>query len=273
MWLKQYSLYIFLPTFLLIGILTMIYEIRVDHELYQDKGKTTGRSAHRPAEFPEIFKKLNPLEGLDPKEKASPHNPDTAGTIHVAKPPLDPETWPCSQCHDKGGEKDNPKKRTLEEHTQIVLKHGERWCLDCHDFKDRDKLHLANGDLISFDESYKLCGQCHGPTYKDWRLGIHGKRTGYWNGPKRYMLCVSCHWPHEPHFKPLKPLPAPVRPNFLRNARMVELKDLPAATASPSATPSASATATPSTTPSPSASPSASPTASSTATPTPKETP
>jgi len=49
-------------------------------------------------------------------------------------------------------------------HGDIVLKHDEehRWCLDCHDADDRDRLHLASGERISFDESYLLCGQCHG---------------------------------------------------------------------------------------------------------------
>ena len=49
-------------------------------------------------------------------------------------------------------------------HTDIVLKHDEehRWCLDCHDADDRDLLHLASGERVPFDESYRLCGQCHG---------------------------------------------------------------------------------------------------------------
>jgi hypothetical protein len=33
-----------------------------------------------------------------------------------------------------------------------------------------------------------------------------------WNGDKTYYLCVSCHWPHEPRFKQIKPMPPPVRP-------------------------------------------------------------
>ena len=48
--------------------------------------------------------------------------------------------------------------------------------------------------------------------------GIHGKRTGYWNGSKRYLLCVHCHNPHSPRFAALQPLPPPVRPQFLRPA-------------------------------------------------------
>ena len=75
---------------------------------------------------------------------------------------------------------------------------SRRWCLDCHNPDDRDKLRLANGDLVSFEESYYLCGQCHGTIFRDWKAGIHGKRTGEWNGRKQYRLCVHCHNPHNP---------------------------------------------------------------------------
>ncbi|MEI6245618.1 MAG: hypothetical protein WCQ64_11300, partial [Acidobacteriota bacterium] len=102
----------------------------------------------------------------------------------------------------------------LEFHDEIKLKHDEehRWCLDCHDADNRDVLHLASGQRLSFDESYLLCGQCHGEKLRDWRVGVHGRRTGQWNGHKTYLLCVNCHSPHQPHFKPLQPKPAPKPP-------------------------------------------------------------
>jgi hypothetical protein len=116
----------------------------------------------------------------------------------------------------------NAKRRELkEEHTSIKLHHAEsmRWCLDCHDPHNRDKLKLANGDLIDFTESYMLCGQCHGTNYRDWKAGIHGKRTGYFDGKKMYYLCVNCHNPHDPKFKPLKPEPPPFRPRDPQNVK------------------------------------------------------
>ena len=98
----------------------------------------------------------------------------------------------------------------------------ERFCrIDCHDSDNRDELRLANGTKIPFAESFKLSGQCHGTQYRDWRSGIHGKRTGYWDGSKRYLLCVHCHNPHSPRFAALQPLPPPVRPQFLRSAAAV----------------------------------------------------
>ena len=69
-------------------------------------------------------------------------------------PPFSDGIFPCSGCHKDL--KVNRTRRTLTDmHTDIVLKHDEehRWCLDCHDADDRDHLHLASGELVSFDES------------------------------------------------------------------------------------------------------------------------
>lgn len=127
---------------------------------------------------------------------------------------LPSENFPCSKCHKfRPVEK---KKRKFElAHTNIVLKHAEeqRWCLDCH---DGDKLRQPNGELIDYDKSYNLCGQCHGTIFRDWKAGIHGKRTGMWNGEKLYRLCVSCHDPHQPRFKPLEPEKQPMRPTEIK---------------------------------------------------------
>lgn len=136
----------------------------------------------------------------------------------VPRPPFSEGIFPCSQCHKYM--EPNPKRRVLTEyHTGIVLHHaeGERWCTDCHNLADRDKLRLVSGELIDFTQSYRLCGQCHGDKFRDWKVGVHGKRTGYWNGDKQYLLCVNCHNPHDPKFKQLKPLPPPVRPADIHN--------------------------------------------------------
>jgi hypothetical protein len=132
----------------------------------------------------------------------------------VAKPPFSPDIFPCNNCH--AGLEANTKKRELkDEHTAIKLHHAEqeRWCLDCHSTANRDKLKLADGESIDFTESYRLCGQCHGNIYRDWKAGIHGKRVGYFKGGKRtYFLCVNCHDPHNPKFKPIKPELQPIKP-------------------------------------------------------------
>lgn len=134
----------------------------------------------------------------------------------VPAPPFSEGIFPCSECH--ADLEVDETRRELDFHEEIVLKHAEeqRWCLDCHNPDNRDKLRLANGQVIFFEKSYLLCGQCHGTIYRDWKAGVHGKRTGHWNGRKQYRLCVHCHNPHDPKFKPLKPLPPPVRPEEMK---------------------------------------------------------
>jgi len=93
---------------------------------------------------------------------------------------------------------------------------GNLWCLDCHDSADRDKLHKLNGETLTFNQSHLLCGECHGPILRDWDRGIHGTTTGYWDlaqdsgGSSIRKLCVECHTPHDPVFRPLQPLAGPV---------------------------------------------------------------
>ncbi len=145
-------------------------------------------------------------------------NREPEKTFPVPAPPFSEGIYPCSDCH--GEMETNPQRRELEDmHTDIVLNHaeGQRWCLDCHNPDDRDVLRLVSGETIPFDQSYRLCGQCHGDKFRDWKVGIHGKRTGYWNGDKQYLLCAHCHNPHDPAFKAMKPLPPPVRPGEARH--------------------------------------------------------
>jgi hypothetical protein len=140
-----------------------------------------------------------------------------AAQFPVAPPPFSEDIFPCSECHGKT-DVVNRTPHPVEFHENIVLRHDEknRWCLDCHSAQNRDKLHLADGRLIDFKESYRLCGQCHGPTLRNWKAGEHGKRTGSWSGEKQYLLCANCHDPHSPGFKPLKPEPAPVRQEAIK---------------------------------------------------------
>ncbi len=141
---------------------------------------------------------------------------DDIPDFFVPPPPFSEDIFPCSECH--ADLEVNEERRELDFHEDIKLNHAEaqRWCLDCHNPADRDKLRLANGQLISFETSYNLCGQCHGTIFRDWKAGVHGKRTGFWNGKKQYRLCVHCHNPHSPRYKPIEPLPPPIRPDELK---------------------------------------------------------
>ena len=157
------------------------------------------------------------VTAADASQTAEPRGPAPAPGLRVEAPPppFSDGIFPCSDCHNDTDLPANPVRRPLvDAHDDIVLKHDEehRWCLDCHDAKNRDQLHLAGGEAVPFEESYRLCGQCHGEKYRDWRVGVHGRRIGQWNGTKEYLLCVHCHNPHQPKFKALPPQPAPIRP-------------------------------------------------------------
>lgn len=205
------SLVIQLILFGVVSVVALIAILRGGEDIHvtPDAG---GTRAYGPADFPQIDFDAPLLPAVVEAQAGN----DT-GTFNVPPAPFQTDgIFPCSGCH---ADMDvNYERRDLEMfHEDIQLQHGppERWCFDCHNAEDRDKLRLASGELISFQESYRLCGQCHGTIYRDWRQGIHGRRRGYWNGAKSYLLCAHCHNPHRPHFQPLEPLPPPVRPSFL----------------------------------------------------------
>lgn len=136
---------------------------------------------------------------------------------------MNDEYWPCSDCH--ADQETNPVPRELEEdHVDHVLAHGDLWCLNCHDAGDRDQLHRSDGSLVAFEDSWRLCTQCHGNKLAEWKAGVHGKRTGHWWGAKEYRTCVECHNPHTPKFAPLEPLPAPLRPTEISRSEAAPVK-------------------------------------------------
>lgn len=160
---------------------------------------------------------LAPLERRYPGTPSASFEPGEK--IEVPPPPLSDGIFPCSDCHDPSLPVNTERRELTIAHTEIVLQHDEehRWCHDCHSSTDFDKLHLASGELIDFTESYRLCGQCHGDKYRDWRAGVHGRRSGSWDGHKTYLLCVHCHSSHAPKYQPIEPLPPPVGPARLRD--------------------------------------------------------
>jgi hypothetical protein len=156
---------------------------------------------------------ISALTGFTVQEKP----PVSAEDIQIPPPPFTEGIYPCMECH--ADLETNSNRRELEYfHDDITLKHDEenRWCMDCHDAENRNKLHSAGDEMIDFTESYKLCGQCHGPKLRDWKAGIHGRRTGFWNGQKEYLLCAHCHDPHTPKFKKMKLKPPPLKPGKIK---------------------------------------------------------
>jgi hypothetical protein len=142
-----------------------------------------------------------------------PQMPDGANVL-LAAPEIDDEYLPCGgECHEPNDPRTNVTVRELEEdHDEMEFSHGNLWCLNCHDKENRDSLRLSDGSPVAFEDSWRLCTQCHAEKLPDWRAGVHGKRTGHWRGPKEYRTCVVCHDAHDPPFKSITPEPVPRRP-------------------------------------------------------------
>lgn len=119
----------------------------------------------------------------------------------------------CNNCHQHF-EKEKSNKPLIAEHEDIILQHGiNKSCNNCHHPDDKESLiGFSSDSKINFNESQLLCQKCHGPKYRDWQIGVHGRPMGYWDinkGTSYKPSCVSCHDPHFPKFKPIKPAPAP----------------------------------------------------------------
>lgn len=118
----------------------------------------------------------------------------------------------CNDCHTLFKTNRDPESE-LRQHTHVKLSHGNNdACLNCHDNDNRERLTLRGGKTVGYDQVEQLCAQCHGPVYRDWQLGTHGKTVGYWDtnlGESIKLKCSQCHDPHRPAYDPITPLPGP----------------------------------------------------------------
>ena len=133
----------------------------------------------------------------------------------------DTSSFSCNSCH----EENKPGKLEFDAeghvvlpsgHQDLVMQHGRNKrndnCFTCHDQTNYAFLKRADGRKLKLEESTLLCAGCHGPTYRDWGAGIHGRTSGYWKrdlGPIVRKDCTDCHNPHAPAFPSLKPAPGP----------------------------------------------------------------
>ncbi len=156
------------------------------------------------------------LPDLEPAASVSPADidPSPRRTIFPDPPTIEIGGLKqrCSDCHKLF---DTPLVTDGErlQHGEIHLRHGiNNQCSNCHSNKHRDRLVLYLEQEIGYDQVELLCQKCHGPTYRDWERGMHGRSTGSWD-PKRpergRLVCTQCHDPHSPAFPTLKPLPGP----------------------------------------------------------------
>jgi hypothetical protein len=103
-----------------------------------------------------------------------------------------------------------------KEHQDLTIRHGRNnrnnTCFNCHSQTNLETLLTRDGRTLKIEESTLLCANCHGPTYRDWEIGVHGRVSGFWDrsmGPVTKQDCVSCHDPHNPEFPSRKPAPRP----------------------------------------------------------------
>lgn len=169
-------------------------------------------SGGRPAPLPEI-----PLVALEFTNTA---------TVRVSGAELirtggDASGLDCYACHDRNKPSQlhfDPEGNPVlpDEHKDIVMGHGRHHrnnnCFNCHNETNLDLLQTRDGRSLKLVESTPLCGSCHGPTYRDWSAGAHGRISGHWKrevGASVRADCVSCHDPHAPRFPPQKAAPGP----------------------------------------------------------------
>jgi hypothetical protein len=133
----------------------------------------------------------------------------------------DVSDFDCYACHEKTKPPviryDKDGKIVIPvEHKDIVMGHGSHDrnnnCFNCHNETKLDTLQTRDHQEVSITNSPALCGSCHGPTYRDWEGGVHGRTSGYWNtsmGEMKREVCTACHDPHHPKFPGRKPAPGP----------------------------------------------------------------
>ena len=94
-------------------------------------------------------------------------------------------------------------------HQGLEVQHGNLTCLSCHNRDNYDTLKLSDGTPVHFKDTMKLCGQCHGPQYRDYTNGSHGGMNGYWDlsrGPRTRNACTVCHDAHAPAYPQFMPV-------------------------------------------------------------------
>lgn len=142
----------------------------------------------------------------------------------------------CSACHvDKKLEVEYAKNGDVvmpKAHADLLaMGHGRNNrntnCFNCHSQSKLDELVTRDGTKLTFAQAPLLCASCHGPTYRDWELGMHGRTNGYWDTSKGKAVrqdCNACHDPHGPAIPQIIPLagPKPVLTHGLGSAPKAE---------------------------------------------------
>jgi len=162
-------------------------------------------------------------------------------TVAVVAEAANGEFYPCEKCHLKLKLTGMKKVSVYHAVNLTIGAHKGLVCADCHVPPTMSKL-VGGADIgASYKGDYKelnvVCAECHERTYHDYINLVHGNKTivcerevkvlvkGYKNVSYWLHLCqdytklsvvpargcIECHTPHDPHYKPLAPLPPPSR--------------------------------------------------------------
>ncbi|MBI2336162.1 MAG: hypothetical protein HYU97_05315 [Deltaproteobacteria bacterium] len=166
-----------------------------------------------------IVSTYQPLWAEPPTPESTESAPESLPSFPVIPRIPKLNMYPCTDCHMGDKDYNNQERELKEEHIEMAahFKNGDkdqRWCHTCHHEKDYLHLTAQNGQIVTFNEAYVVCGQCHGTILRDWKKNIHGRRVGKWVSPAEAQAtsCTECHNSHGPKFKALKPMPPPVLP-------------------------------------------------------------
>lgn len=161
---------------------------------------------------------FDPIPFISPVVARVPAPAWATDSTPVRQPKLKPEyaaagfTYQCMDCH-RIIPSPPETMRALTQHKEIQLNHGiNTRCFNCHHPKNRNAFVDDFGVEIAWSQPQLLCAKCHGPVYRDWQAGSHGRINGYWDkskGPQTKRRCIECHDPHAPPFQRMQPAPGP----------------------------------------------------------------
>jgi hypothetical protein len=162
---------------------------------------------------------MDPLPFQSPVPAASSLPARFVDTTPVRQPSLQPDyqagvfSYRCNDCHKIIPARTSDRIRTVLQHQEIQLEHGiNTSCLNCHHPTNRNAFANSDGSEIPWDQPQLLCASCHGPVYRDWQHGSHGRSNGHWDasqGKQTRRRCIECHDPHRPPFPAMQPAPGP----------------------------------------------------------------
>ncbi|MBI5093678.1 MAG: hypothetical protein HZB26_14695 [Candidatus Hydrogenedentes bacterium] len=139
------------------------------------------------------------------------------GPVRPLRLHRDGDETECTLCHD-GFAGDKTEEALKNEHADLKFNHGlNLLCLNCHHPKNSMAYVYHDGSEIPSDQPTRLCAKCHGPHYREWMIGLHGRVNKYWDpsqGDQTKLDCIQCHNPHHPRFESMAPMPPPTLTRF-----------------------------------------------------------